>query len=139
MYADDIRHEAEIKRIDSLGNAFSSVVLQKPSLSSERAETNLAIYEIYTSSVQTKLRKIENWKRYVTWLKEHRYKDSQDTQKQFQKNKMFIKTHSKSSIAFLTSHLKLHDLKYVLSVGKDMDKRGENFSAWLLAKNKSVI
>ena len=133
MYADDIRAEQEKARIDNLGNAFANLSFEKVQRS-ERAEVNLKIYELYTSPTQTRLRKIENWKRYIQFLKDNRIPDSKEAQRKFKSSKRFIKTHSKGSMAYLTSHLKLPDLYHCLSVGKDMDRRGENFSAWLLSK-----
>lgn len=139
MYADDIRAEKEKKRIDNLGNAFANLQFEKPKQRSERAELNYEIYKLYTSPTQTRLRKKENWKRYVAWLKKNKTPDSTKAQAKWKRTKLpynekYIKTNSKASMAYLTSHLSKLDLRHCLSVGKDMDRRGENFSAWFLKK-----
>lgn len=134
MYMDDIREQKENERVKQNLNPFANFSIEQPTQKSERAQLNFEIYQIYTSPTQTRLRKIENWKRYIQFLKDNRMPDSTKAQAQFKKTKRFIKTHSKGSMAYLTSHLSKLDLRHCLSVGKDMDRRGENFSAWLLAK-----
>ena len=107
---------------------------------SERAELLKEIFSIYTSKQQEHHRKKANWKRYVQWLKKNRTPESKENQTKFKKVKTkdggFIKTHNIKSFCFLLSHLKTKDLYYVLSVGKDMENRNENFSAWIMSNNK---
>lgn len=103
---------------------------------SERAEIIKDIYAIYTSSTQRVHRKKANWKRYVRWLKENRTPDSKENQLKFKKSKRFIKEHDIKRFCFLISHLKEKDLYYVLSIGKDMENRKENFGAWIMSLRK---
>lgn len=136
---DDIREQKENERVKQNLNPFANVILEEPKLQkSERAQLNFEIYQIYTSPTQTRLRKKENWKRYIQFLKDNRMPDSTKAQAKFKRTKRFIKTHSKGSMAYLTSHLSKLDLRHCLSVGKDMDRRGENFSAWLLSTGKKT-
>lgn len=99
---------------------------------SERAEIIKEIYEIYISKKQTNHRKKANWKRYIIWLKKNKIPDSKENQNKFRRSKEFIKTRDIKSFCFLLSHIKTKDLYYILSVGKDMENRDQNFSGYLL-------
>ncbi len=103
---------------------------------SERASIIEDIYNLYTSSIQRFHRKKANWKRYVQWLKENRLPDKKENQEKFKKSKKFIKEYDIKRFCFLVSHLKEKDLYYILSMGKDMENRNENFGAWIISNIK---
>lgn len=104
------------------------------------------LYSLYTSVTQRKLRRIENWRRYVLWLKSHRIKHTPDSVAKFRKTKKgsklfiqglnFIDEWGVSTFAIKISHIKNHDLYYTLSIARDKDHRGESIGAWLFSKPK---
>lgn len=96
---------------------------------SERADVLSQIYSIYREST-----KIVNWKRYIKWLKENRFKNSSLKIAEFKKVKAHLNTRSEKSFAIMLSHVPTHDLYYILSVGKDKCNRNENFSGWLMGE-----
>lgn len=103
---------------------------------SQRAQFISEIYDIYISEQQRNFRKRENWKRYITWLKDNRTPDSKENQAKFKKSKSFIKEHSVKTIVFFVSHIPTADLHYILSLAKDMQFRNQNFSSYLLGSLK---
>ncbi len=99
---------------------------------SQRAEITKEIYELYCSPTQDKLRKIENWKRYVKHCKENNLKIKDDTNVlRFKKNKLFIKCLLVKAFCFRISHIKTTDLFYCLSEAKDRDRRGQSIAKFL--------
>lgn len=104
--------------------------------SSERAEVIKEIYAIYTSPLQRKKRKIENWKRYVNWCKVNKKENSTENQNKFRKTKFFLKEYPVKTICYFISHIPTKDLYYLKSIAKDMENRQENFSSYLLSSIK---
>lgn len=101
----------------------------KPKPPSERADVLSQIYPIYREST-----KIENWKRYIKWLKENRFKNSTDKIAEFKKTPTHLKTRTTKSFAIMLAHIPTKDLYYILSVAKDKSNRKENFSGWLMGE-----
>lgn len=99
---------------------------------SERNDVVRQLYQLYDSSKEDTLRKKDNWKRYVVWLKENRFRDSKETQDRFKKNKKFLKKVSESNFAFFLSHIPTKDLYYVLSVCKDLSQRGKSIGKYII-------
>jgi len=104
----------------------------------ERRFLNKQIDDIHHSPQEKILRRKENWKRYIAWLKEHRTPDSTKAQSEFKKSKKFLREYK--SLWYFTSHIKTQDLYYIVSQMKDRMNRGTSASAWLLSntKNKPV-
>jgi len=117
--------------MESIQHLLQFEVVKKPK-ASERANIISDIFTIYTSQRERVLRKIENWKRYIQFLKENRTPDTKENQTKFKKTKQFIKEYDIKSFCFKISHIKTPDLYYVLSVGKDMENRNQNFSGYLM-------
>jgi 50S ribosomal subunit-associated GTPase HflX len=90
------------------------------------------IYSVYTSDKQKLLRKKENWKRYVAWLKANRVKDSKESQAKFKKTKQFIKEMPIRTIAILLARNKVDRLYEILSEAKDQNHRNQNASAFII-------
>lgn len=103
---------------------------------SERADTISKIYDIYTSPTQRLIRKKENWKRYVKWCKMNKQPNSKESQAKFKKSKLYIKEHPVKTICYFISHIPTKDLYFLLSVGKDMENRNQNFSRYLINQTK---
>ena len=124
----------EIKKI----SPTISFMVNKTKLN-ERQDVLSQIYECYLASKNH--RKIANWKRYVAWLKLSRIPNSEKAQSKFKKSKEFIREYKPATLAYKLSHIKTKDLYYILSIGKDMVNRKENFGGWLLGsiKTKSTV
>jgi hypothetical protein len=105
----------------------NEVLLKTPR--SERADVLSQIYPFYALST-----KKENWKRYVKWLKANKKKHSRDQVLVFKKDKMFLRTRNDKAFAIMLAHIPTRDLYFVLSIAKDKDNRGENFSGWLMGE-----
>lgn len=95
------------------------------------------LYALYDSDKETLLRKKENWKRYVAWLRGQRVCDTKEKQEAFRKSKLFLKKASPKTLAFMVSHIKTKDLYYVLSVCRDRSNRNQSIGKyiWGLRKN----
>ena len=110
----------------------------------ERRFLNKQIDEIHHSPQEKILRRKENWKRYIAWLKLNRKVHTPETVKEFKKTakkKMagkYLEEHK--SLWFFTSHMPTSHLYFILSEMKDKLNRGTSASAWLLSntKNKPV-
>ena len=98
---------------------------------SQRAEIISEIFDIYTS--QRDLRRKENWKRYVAWLKQYHRVTSKESENLFKKTKQYIKEMDIKRFCVLISHIKTDDLYYLLSVAKDMNNRNQPFGAYLIS------
>jgi len=98
-------------------------------IKSERVDVLSQIYPIYREST-----KVENWKRYIKWLKENRFKNSTDKIAEFKKTPIHLKTRTTKSFAIMLAHIPTKDLYYILSVAKDKSNRKENFSGWLMGE-----
>lgn len=91
------------------------------------------IYSLYSSVTQRNIRKKENWKRYCKWCRENKLPDTKENQEKFKKTKQFIKEFQEKTFAILMSPIKGEEnLYYIISVGKDMDRRGENFGGYII-------
>lgn len=98
---------------------------------SERGDVIKEIYSLYTSQQEKDLRRKENWKRYVQWLKNNRRKHDSHAVNDFKKNKAFLREIELKRFCFLVSHLKLEDLYYLSSIVKDKANRGESIGAYI--------
>ena len=100
---------------------------------SERAELTKQIYEIYCSPHERILRKKENWKRYIKYLKENRTPHSLEALKTFKKKSHYIKEQPVKSLCFFISHIPTKDLYFIISEMKDQKNRGKSASAYLFS------
>lgn len=98
---------------------------------SERGDVIGKIFELYDSEQERTLRKKENWKRYVSWLKQNKRKNEPHSINDFKKSKIFLRPFTIKKLCFLISHLKTVDLYYVLSVCKDKYNRNESIGAYI--------
>lgn len=103
---------------------------------SERAEIIKQIYEIYTSPHERILRKKENWKRYILWLKLNKIIHSKISIKEFKKKLGYIKEQPVKSLCFFLSHIPTKDLYFIRSKMLDYKNRGKSASAYLIASIK---
>lgn len=119
---------------------------QKGRKEQERDAPFNELYSLYTSVTQKELRRIENWKRYILWLKAHKIKHSKESVQKFRKTKSVSKLYIKGAsfiseldvrgFAVKISHIKTDQLYYCLSIARDKDHRGEPINAWLFQKPK---
>lgn len=100
---------------------------------SERAELIKQIYEIYTCPHEKILRKKENWKRYIAYLKSNRTPHTLESLKTFKKTKMYITEKPVTSFCFFLSPIPTKDLYYIISLMKDNKNRGKSASAYLFS------
>ena len=103
---------------------------------SERAEVIKQIYDIYTSEHERILRKKENWKRYIKYLKENRTPHTLESLKTFKKTSQHIKEKNVKSLCFFLSHIPTKDLYFIRSEMKDNKNRGKSASAYLFGSIK---
>lgn len=98
-------------------------------------DARLLVFEIYCSDQDKKLRKIENWKRYIIYLKSIRKPDNIENRNKFKKatkiEKPFIKELNIREFCILTSHIPKDDWFYNLSIARDRYNRKESVGAWL--------
>lgn len=120
MYINEIIKTKEFKKLEK----------------SERAELIKQIYEIYTSPHERILRRKENWKRYISWLKENKVPHTKEKVLEFKKNKKFIKERNVKSICFFLSHIPTKDLYFIISQMKDKKNRGYSASAYLFSSTQ---
>lgn len=116
-------------------NAFKHFKIEKKK-GSERNDVLKQIYSFYDTEQETILRKKENWKRYIKYLKDNKLQSSEEQIKKFKRNKLFLKKLSSASIAFFLSHVKVNDLYYVLSVVKDKSFRRESVGSYIMSLHK---
>ena len=113
-------------------NIFSNYKIEKPKIRSERAELIDKIYAIYTSPTQKIFRRKQNWLRYCQWCRDNKLPNSKENQAKFKKSKYFIREHNIKSFCYFISVIPQADLYYILSVARDMDKRGQNFGGFIM-------
>lgn len=92
------------------------------------------IYVLYESKNEDFLRKKENWKRYVSWLKENRIQHGDQSLKDFKKKRRFIKKMNLRTFGIMINHIPTQDLYYILSVSKDRANRKESIGAYVLTQ-----
>jgi hypothetical protein len=103
---------------------------------SERAEVIKQLYEIYTSEHERILRKKENWKRYIKYLKENKTPHTLESLKTFKKKSNYIKEQPVKSFCFFLSHIPTKHLYFIRSEMLDYKNRGKSASAYLFASIK---
>jgi hypothetical protein len=123
--------------MQALSSLFESYALPKKSRLSERSLVIKDLYALYISPQENIHRKKENWKRYVMWLKENRFKNTKENQVLFMKHKLFITVMPIKRFCFFISHIPTQDLYYTLSVGKDKIARQDSFSKFLFGSIKA--
>jgi len=118
----------------------------KPKPRSQRAEVIEELYKIYTSQTQRGFRKRENFKRYISWLKQNRINEKIEgrvktytsfSKKKLASNERFIKEYDLKTFSILLSPFSKKNknedvLYYFLSLGRDMENRSQNFGSYLL-------
>lgn len=116
-----------------------SKILRVPEekIKSERASILKDLYALYTSPTERMLRRKENWKRYIKFLKYWKEADSDGQRKSFKKDPGFIKEMPVKSFAIKLAHLNKSDLYYCLSVAKDTNNRNQSVGGWILSQIKS--
>jgi len=106
----------------------------------ERRFLNKQIDDIHHSPQEKILRRKENWKRYVAWLKKNRKKHTNETVIEFKKtaNKKMEGKYLQEykSLWYLTSHIKTKDLYFCLSQMKDNLNRGKSASAYIISSTR---
>jgi len=123
----------------NIASLLQNVLVEEKTLcKSERSQLIKEMYELYTSDMERILRKKENWRRYVTFLKACKHKDTEEYRKMFKKGKTFIKEKTLSSFIFFTSHIPTRDLYYCKSVMKDCLNRGKSCNAWLVSNTRVI-
>ena len=103
---------------------------------SERNDILRQIYSFYDTGQEEYLRKKENWKRYIAFLKENRMPNTQENQTMFKKSKKFIKKMSPATLAYFLSHIPTRELYYILSVVKDRSFRNEGIGVYIMGLTK---
>ena len=101
------------------------------------------IFDVYSDERQIILRKKENWRRYILFLKLNVHqKDSKENQKLFKKwnptdkedkKRKFIKEVDIKGMAYFASHIPTDDMPFVVSIAKDKLARNESFMSWFMA------
>jgi len=119
-----------------IGEILSSYTIQKSVVNqrknaSERSELIKEIYSIYTSEKERVHRKINNWKRYLLYLKENKLPNNVQSQNKFRKSKRFLKEVDIRTFCFFISHIPTKDLYYIKSNMIDVANRGFSASMWL--------
>lgn len=111
-------------------------ILSKPKVTfkrnSQRDVVMSDIYTIYVCEKQKVLRKKENWKRYIEYLKKNKVKHSKIQVEKFKKSKLFIKELPLSTLAVLLARNKVEVLYRILSEAKDLNGRGGNAGAFII-------
>lgn len=98
---------------------------------SERNEIMQSLYGLYDTEKEAVLRKKENWRRYVHWLRKNRFRDTKERQSTFKRSKRFLKKASPKTIAIIVSHIATKDLYYILSVCRDLSNRNKSIGKYL--------
>lgn len=119
-------------------NIFSNYKIEKPKVRSQRAELIDKIYAIYTSPTQKMFRRKQNWLRYCQWCRDNKLANLKENQAKFKKSKHFIREHNIKSFCYFMSVIPTADLYYVVSVAKDMNNRGQNFSSFIMGNLMGV-
>lgn len=127
----NMEYESETRPLSELLRNYEWELPKKRT--SKRAELTKPIYALYCSEKQRTLRKRENWKRYVAWLKENCIPDSKEMRMTFKKSKRFIKELPIKTFCYFLSVIPTDDLFFLESIGKDMDSRNQNFGGYLMA------
>lgn len=130
----------EITEPKSLKDALASRFVKKAAEpKSERAALFADLYAVYERSY-----KQNSWDAYKAWLRSKRLRHSPERVAQYAKDPTFRKPVTvKSFCSYWFGFLKTQDLYYVLSVARDMERRGQNVNKWLFysikPKKESVV
>jgi len=132
------------QRLDSF-NQNPEQTLKEISKPITRKEAIKQIYELYSSPTQKNFRKRENWKRYISYLKANRLDENKlgrtETIKLWKKkgkNELkYLKEMTAKELAiylapFSAKNNNIDALHYLISLGKDMNNRKENFSSFFM-------
>jgi len=106
----------------------------KPQDKNERRFILKQLDDIHHSEHERILRKKENWKRYIIYLKTIKQKDSKENQAIFKRGKTFLKEYK--SLWYFLSHVPTKDLYAALSVAKDKMNRGESATSYIISLSK---
>jgi hypothetical protein len=101
----------------------------------ERSERSMLlndIYNLYDSEQETKLRKMDNIKRYKAFLRNNRERNTPDAQQRFMKSAMYRKKLEKNRFWFFVSHIPTKDLYFILSVCRDRHHLGRSIGAYIM-------
>lgn len=90
------------------------------------------IWKLYDSVSEDNLRKKENWKRYVAFLKEKKMTNSKENQMKFKKSRTFIKKLTPRQIAVKTAHLNKDELSYFFSECKRKAHQGYSIGSFIM-------
>lgn len=108
---------------------------QKSKKLTERAEILKEIEDLCYSKEQIDIVKKANWKNYIQYLKDNKYRNSNEKIILFKKTKKYTK---KIKIWFFLSHIPTKDLYFILSVVKDKVNRRENTILYILSLHKQL-
>ncbi len=132
-----------IKSISEVFQLRSPEKIERKRKPREKDEPFNELYSLYTSTTQKILRKKENWRRYRLWLMANRIPHTMANAEKFKKVKKgpykFIEEYSIARFAYMTSHFKLNDLYYALSVARDRDNRNQSIGAWLFSYSPRAV
>lgn len=103
---------------------------------SERAQIIKEMYAIYTHPAERVLRKKENWKRYIAFLKTIRQADSKKNQSIFKRGKTYLREQPISSFCYFISFIPTKDLYHNKSMMQDCKNRGTSAGGWLMSQIK---
>lgn len=121
---------------------ISSIIKQEKKLEkSERAQVIKEIYQLYSSPLEAILRKKENWKRYITWLKLLKLdgdRMNNVTINRFKKTKLHLKPISITSLCFFLSHMKTNELYFIKSECIDKNNRGYSIGSYIIGLRKII-
>lgn len=124
----------------NIASLLQNVLVDEKTLcKSERSQLIKEMYELYTSDMERILRKKENWKNYVSYLKENKLKHSFETVEKFKKNKRFFKEYDITTFSILINKKTGHGLQklyIMLSICKDKNNRKEPVSPYILYNEK---
>lgn len=106
---------------------------EQPTFRSQRSEVFAELYKYYENDW-----KVQTWKNYISFLKQEKKKDSNESRQLFTKSKFYFKKISvKSFCSFWLSFLTTEELYYLVSIAKDKLNRKESFNKWLFYSLKA--
>jgi len=121
----------------NIASLLQNVLVEEKTLcKSERSQLIKEMYELYTSDMERILRKKENWKRYIVFLKACKHADTEEYRKMFKKGKTFIKEQPLNTFIFFTNHIPTRDLYFCKSNMRDCLNRGKSCGAWLISNTR---
>jgi len=132
---DKEEYEKTIHKIDDIFKSFLDFPQNiKPITKKEKREILLIeIHAFYKN--EGNQRKVENWKRYCSWLRANRIHEKtlgrDKNLAKFKRTKKYIREISLSSLGWLLRHIPMEDLHYFTSTGREFSHTGKSFGSWM--------